>query len=204
LQHFHDPTRVDNIIFPHNQDARPPADLTNWPPALIMDVVYGCAAVLKWGQKQSVDDIQKITQPIYYDPTSQTNIDSEKKTAYIRQQATSRRVRALSFETSSGNSHETGEERQQISRDDAMELLMFFRLRSSTCKEIQPQPWPRPQDASRHKVDEWLQSQRRVEAEELTGEELQQMSGDDGMDFAKGGSTHQRPKKHNGNPDYLV
>jgi hypothetical protein len=52
---------------PHNQDARPPQVMTNWPTALIVNFVYGCAAIKKWGTLASYELIHDTVHSQYYD-----------------------------------------------------------------------------------------------------------------------------------------
>jgi hypothetical protein len=68
LQHFHDPSPAINLLSPHNQDARLPADLEDWPPMLITNFVYGCIMVKHWGKKDSFDILGRLTKGTYYDP----------------------------------------------------------------------------------------------------------------------------------------
>jgi hypothetical protein len=69
LQHFtpQDDYTVRNS--PHNQDARLPADMSQFPPNIIVDAFYGCAAFLQWGTPQASEAIVSSTQDLYYDAT---------------------------------------------------------------------------------------------------------------------------------------
>ena len=51
----------------HNQDARQPADMDRFPPPVITDMHYGCAAILQWGISGSLDTISSSVKSVYYD-----------------------------------------------------------------------------------------------------------------------------------------
>jgi hypothetical protein len=50
----------------HNQDARPPADWSTWPPPIILDVLYGNAALKRWATQTTIDLIHRWTKDNYY------------------------------------------------------------------------------------------------------------------------------------------
>lgn len=62
-----DITPVTRMLAPHNQDARPPDDVSGWPTSIVLDAFYGCAAVAKWGNKECCDLIRSIMDSHYYD-----------------------------------------------------------------------------------------------------------------------------------------
>jgi len=66
LQHFtpQDDYTVRNS--PHNQDARLPGDMSQFPPNILVDMFYGCAAFLQWGTPQASEAIEASTQGLYY------------------------------------------------------------------------------------------------------------------------------------------
>jgi len=53
------------MLAPHNCDATI-ANSDEWPPDLIFDVAYGCAALDKWGTRLFIQFAQKNTYGIYY------------------------------------------------------------------------------------------------------------------------------------------
>jgi hypothetical protein len=61
---------------PHNQDARLPADMNQFPPSIIVDMYYGSAAMLQWGIAQSSAAIWSSLESLYYD-----NIGSGRETS---------------------------------------------------------------------------------------------------------------------------
>jgi len=66
LQHFKE---VDNLMAfgaPHNCDAKP-SDSGEWPPAMIFDVLYGCAALNTWGVPAFMEFARGRIKDNYYD-----------------------------------------------------------------------------------------------------------------------------------------
>ena len=58
-------------FYPHNQNARQPAAENVFLPDVLVDMWYGCAALLQWGIHETVDQIQDSVESEYYD-----NVDS--------------------------------------------------------------------------------------------------------------------------------
>ena len=67
FQHFNAPDAVTMLMAPHNSDARQHVDHDDWPPPLLFDVAYGCAALNTWGVPQFVNLTRQRTRHIYYD-----------------------------------------------------------------------------------------------------------------------------------------
>ncbi|KIL55307.1 hypothetical protein M378DRAFT_188679 [Amanita muscaria Koide BX008] len=67
LQHFNAPDAVTTHVAPHNSDARQRMDHDDWPPPLLFDIAYGCAALNTWGVPQFVNLARQRTRHIYYD-----------------------------------------------------------------------------------------------------------------------------------------
>jgi hypothetical protein len=70
LQHF----VVDDLlgpvlptIAPRNSDARQPEDTTEWPPAVIVDLFYACAALKAWAPTTFSKYVREQTRDAYYD-----------------------------------------------------------------------------------------------------------------------------------------
>jgi hypothetical protein len=55
-----------------NSDVRMPQDDRQWPPALILDYFYGCAALKAWGQTSFVELVRKFTKDTYYAKSKQS------------------------------------------------------------------------------------------------------------------------------------
>ena len=67
LQHFKPQHPAVAHSAPHNQDARRPANMGDFPPPIIVDMFYGCPALLKWGMQEGRDGIWSSAQLSYYD-----------------------------------------------------------------------------------------------------------------------------------------
>jgi hypothetical protein len=67
FQHFNAPDAVTTLVAPHNSDARQRVDHDDWPPPLLFDVAYGCAALNTWGVPQFENLARQRTRNIYYD-----------------------------------------------------------------------------------------------------------------------------------------
>ena len=52
------------MLAPNNQDARPPAsdDWFSYPPTIILDALYGNAALKRWATKSIMDIIANLTK----------------------------------------------------------------------------------------------------------------------------------------------
>lgn len=67
LQHFVTiPSSLVRRFAPNNQDTRPPADRSIWPPPIILDLLYGIAAIKRWSTQTTADLIHKWTKADYY------------------------------------------------------------------------------------------------------------------------------------------
>jgi hypothetical protein len=77
LHHFRE--QLDNdfatIFYPHNQNARQPAGTNIFPPDVLVDMWYGCAALLQWGMNETVDKIQHSVESEYYDNVNSNGED---------------------------------------------------------------------------------------------------------------------------------
>ena len=65
IHHFAVRDQITAFVAPHNSDARR-SDSDDWPPPLIFDVSYGCAALKTWGVPTFMDFTQIRTRHIYY------------------------------------------------------------------------------------------------------------------------------------------
>lgn len=64
LQHFETLDAFTRYVVPHNSDARQ-SDGDDWPPPLIFDVAYGCAALRAWGEDAFVQFCRMRAKGIY-------------------------------------------------------------------------------------------------------------------------------------------
>lgn len=159
LQHFQDPSCGTTLISPHNQDARLPADLQDWPPILITNFVYGCTVVKCWGNMDSITTLQKLTQDTYYNPEAQTQMDDQAKDACHMEQHKVWADRLSKRNADQGAGQGVGEaEQQEMSMEDIMDFVACLWHQSSR-SEMPMQQGPSEEDVSREKVEAWLQSQ---------------------------------------------
>jgi hypothetical protein len=77
LHHFRE--QLDNdfatIFYPHNQNARQPAGAKIFPPDVLVDMWYGCAALLQWGMNETIDKIRHSVESEYYDNVNSNGED---------------------------------------------------------------------------------------------------------------------------------
>jgi hypothetical protein len=167
LQHFRqlDDYTIQNS--PHNQDARLPADMNEFPPPIIVDMYYGCAAVLQWGIAESSAAIWSSVESSYYDNTgSGRGSSSERDDTDEDDDADG------GDETDGGEARETpqdirAEDRANRKRaqsgsqlntiDEAMDLVIL--LWSQPGPGHREAPSPMQEDFRRERVDAWLQAQ---------------------------------------------
>jgi hypothetical protein len=70
LHHFVDLPQLGTIIpgiAPNNSDARQPQDTSEWPPAIILDLIYAAAALNAWSPKPFIKYIREQSRNAYYD-----------------------------------------------------------------------------------------------------------------------------------------
>src|ERR1700676_1510875 len=152
LQHFFE--ILSNITLqhaPNNKDARLPTDLSQWPPAIIIDFMYGAAALRKWGLKAGIDKLRKITKETYYFQ----DVPARKATAAKTQASVqARAIRASRRAGASGAA--AGGAEEEMNRNDMMDIVMGLWLQHPM-SGTQPPSLPCPEDVSREKVAAWLQ-----------------------------------------------
>ena len=172
LQHFNSNDIVVDIIAPHNSDARFLRS-NEWPPPLIFDVAYGCAALKTWGVPEFMAFARIQTRNIYYNDNEDNNNDenddgighnrqgrqgrggrgdrrgkpdnsqSEKR----RQQAQDREERAAGQEAG-----DTADPQEPDIADIVCALWM------QSARKGQHQAHSMKEDRTREKVERWLES----------------------------------------------
>lgn len=164
------------MFYPHNQDARQPANPNEFPPPALVNMWYGCAALLQWGNKATIDAIWSSVRSDYYnnvssegentnggnnssgdggnssgddDPNGGGNSNGDVTPPEAEPTARSRRPPKKGAHTQSRSHLNTMEE--------ALDLVMV--LRSYPKSERREEPSTQEQDQSREKVTSWLGSQ---------------------------------------------
>lgn len=160
LQHFFEILSDITLQYaPNNKDARLPTDLSQWPPAIIVDFMYGAAALKKWGLKAGIDKLRKITEETYYsqkvrdEATHQATAAKAQESVQARATRASRRAGASGSGTAAG-----GPEEQEMNRNDMLDVVMGLWLQHPI-SGTQPPSLPRPEDVSSEKVAAWLHEQ---------------------------------------------
>ena len=158
LQHFFE--ILSNITLqhaPNNKDARLPTDLSQWPPAIIIDFMYGAAALRKWGLKAGIDKLRKITKETYYFQ----DVPARKATAAkVQESVQAHAARASKRAEASGSGAAAGgEEEQEMNRNDMMDIVVGLLWLQQPMSRTQPPSLPCPEDVSTEKVAAWLHEQ---------------------------------------------
>jgi hypothetical protein len=162
LQHF--APQDDYLVSqsPHNQDARLPADMSQFPPPVIVDMFYGCAAVLRRGM-QAADAIQLLAGSLYYDGTGSGESNSSGEAGdedddivagsptLVDESPRSRRVKGWA------SRHCDQSEPRLSTIDEAMDFVMFLWSRSGPKRRDKPPP-TQEEDMRRDRVYEWVQT----------------------------------------------
>jgi hypothetical protein len=162
LQHFTPQHAYMVSQSPHNQNARLPADMSQFPPATIVDMFYGCAAVLRWGIPQATDSI-KLS--LYYPKKGSggSNLSGEAgdeeddsvaagSPTLVDESPRSRRAKGWA------SRHCDQSEPRLSTIDEAMDLVMLLWSRSRPKRQEKPLP-TQEEDMRQDRVHAWLQTQ---------------------------------------------
>ena len=128
----------------HNQDARPPADWSTWPPPIILDALYGNAALKRWASTETtLDLIDSSSKDNYY---KQSPEEKTKKAAERRHRAEIRLKKR----------------RERWDEFDVLFVLSLMHCQLKYPLEPPSPPLPTrtrsPENDSIAKVEQWLQT----------------------------------------------
>ena len=158
LQHF---VTVSSSVLQrsarNNQDARPPADWSTWPPPVILDVLYGNAALKRWATQTTIDLIHSWTKDNYYIQPAQEQETAETEVTRVAKQV-EECLKQAEKQTKSDSNAEG--KQKEMSCGDMFDVLLFFLHLSGPQHSLEPNSppsQPNPEDASRRKVERWLQ-----------------------------------------------
>ena len=151
LQHFMPQHEYLASQSPHNQDARLPADMSRFPPPTIVDMFYGCAAVLRWGIPQASSAIQFSVGSLYYDETGEGDNEVAPSPTPV-ESPQSKRAKFWA------GRHCDQTEPRLNTIDEAMDLVMFLWSRSGHKHQEKPLT-TQEEDVRRDRVHAWLQTQ---------------------------------------------
>lgn len=160
LQHFRQLDEYTIRNSPHNQDARLPPDMNQFPPPIIVDMYYGCAAILQWGIGQSSAAIWSSVESLYYSNTGSERESSSKREdadgegdADVKDTEPPWDIRAKKW--ADGRLAQAGS--QLNTMDKAMDLVIL--LWSQPGPGHREEPPPTQEDFRRERVDAWLRTQ---------------------------------------------
>lgn len=142
LQHFVTASSLVRRLAPNNQDARPPADWSTWPPPVVLDVLYGIAAIKRWATPTTADLIHKSTKADYYEQEN-----TQAKAVHTAKQVAERLQRT--------------EKRGSGGEIDAFDMILYLSRLSGPryLEELTlPPSQSSPEDFSREKVEQWLRN----------------------------------------------
>ncbi|KAF5384119.1 hypothetical protein D9615_003271 [Tricholomella constricta] len=159
LQHFKPPYEVIETHAPHNQNARLPADMSQFPPPIIVDMFYGCAAVLRWGITEAKSFIELSVGPLYYDfieaAASPTNVNESPRSRRAKKHESPRSRRA---KAGASQHCDQSEPRLVRTMDEAMDFVSLLWMRSAPKRQEMP-PSTEEEDLRRERVQAWLETQ---------------------------------------------
>lgn len=143
---------------PHNQDARFPADMSKFPHPIIVDMYYGCAALLRWGTPQAIEAIQSSVGSLYYGEelrdSSGEDKNGEEDTLTPTAPDTARSTQARLWAIQHDQPH-TGIR----TVDEAMDLIMLLWSRSAPAHQEELPAIQKEEDLGRERVNAWRQTQ---------------------------------------------
>jgi hypothetical protein len=73
-------SRALDHVAPHNSDARQPQGTGEWPPAIILDVVYAAAALHAWGPQTFIKYVRETSGGAYNNDGEENDIASDDNT----------------------------------------------------------------------------------------------------------------------------
>jgi len=137
----------------NNQDARPFANWSTWPPPVILDVLYGNAAMKRWATQTTIDLIDKWTKDKYYKQQNMEQENAQATAAHTTKQVAERLQRAK----------ERAKRRGGQEKMDMLDVILYLSQLSGPRYFSEPtspseSSQPSPEDVSREKVEQWLRS----------------------------------------------
>jgi hypothetical protein len=158
LQHFF--KILSDITLQHarnNKDARLLIDLSQWPPAIIIDFVYGAAALGKWPASINSRKTTKETyrfQEVRDETARKATAAKAQESVQAHAAQASKRAEASGSEAAAG-----GEEEQEMNQNDMMDIVVGLPWLQQPMSRTQPPSLPCPEDVSTEKVAAWLHEQ---------------------------------------------
>ena len=147
FQHFANSDPLTALVAPHNSDARQ-SNSDDWPPPLIFDVAYGCAALNTWGAPIFMDFARTRTRHVYYDNGEDGRYSKQK----IDRDARAARRAAKWAKDSGQQAGSTADSEAPDIADIVLSLWMH------NARKVQRQVQTMKADKTREKVGKWLNS----------------------------------------------
>jgi len=153
LQHlFEIPDGITLQNAPNNSDARKPQDLSQWPTDLIVDFVYGTAALKKWGTRTTTDSLTKMMKDTYYTGQRREEKARNAQAAKLKMSRQDRKARVLRQTEASGSGAVADrEDEPERNWEGMMDIVNVFWSQPPMSGTR-----PSPQDVNRERVEAWL------------------------------------------------
>ena len=164
----------DESLVPQNTDARLPHNNSAWPPSIITDFVYACAALKKWGSDDCLSAIFEETQKQYYpDNASNQGGMSRKLERQMQERKGQEKARRERFEAreekkpevltaGNGKTRESSDPSpkgcQELEIGDIMDWVSSLWSKHAKRHEISQELQQR-RDESNPRVREWVETQ---------------------------------------------
>jgi len=164
----------DENLVPQNTDARPPPNNSAWPPSIITDFVYACAALKKWGSDDCLSAIREKTQKQYYpdeassqggmsrklerrmqESTRQAKERGERYEAYVKKKEG---ARTAGYGGARESSDPSPKGCQELAIGDIMDWVSSLRSKRAKRHDIS-QDLQQRRDESNTRAREWVQTQ---------------------------------------------
>jgi len=153
LQHFiEQPNVAATSSFRHNQNARQPIDMNNFPPPVLIDMWYGCAALKQWGDTSIINTIWSSMESRYYDGLGRGYDSGKDRSNKPEEKLTERGIRTRKRE------NRTQSRSHLSTMEDAFDILMIL-SRKPEHRDQDDLPSTQEENLSRDKVNAWLQAQ---------------------------------------------
>jgi len=149
--------------FDNNTDARQPDDVNTWPPALILDFFYGCAALKEWGPKDFTTFVKKHNHDYYSHTEKSKGKHGDKKEGPSKQViGRPARYEARQEKRDGKRKCDDQEECDENTMSETMDLVMGLWMRH--VKKTQPEQdithIPKDDHSRSEMVQAWLTSVR--------------------------------------------
>jgi hypothetical protein len=144
-------------VVKNNSDARQPSNTNKWPPALIVDFFYGCAALAAWSPRPFKAFIKKLNFDDYYDMSGTISEELDKEEGTSSRQ-TMAKERVTRYEARGKKRNEGGD---GGGFGEAMDLVMSLWMRHSRSHQLEQDiaHLPEVNHSLQERVEAWLGTQ---------------------------------------------